>query len=861
MKEGNQAPLAERLLSALQAARTPLDKVALTKKAGLTPEDRAAVREALKQLESTGEVVALRDRWALPEATGIFVGQLEFRGNGSAYLVGGPEGQEELDVIASLTANALPGDKVQVQADKGPREPGAKLRGRVIGIVERSNRPVVGTLSLRRDKLDFTADSSRFPHAISLRQDELKGAPPRAGDKVVVHLDDWKSRTAPLTGAIVEVLGRADDPGLDLISIIRRFQLPTEFPEAVLREAERIPERVTPADLQGREDLRGRAVFTIDPDDARDFDDAVEVEELRGGGWRLHVHIADVAHFVRPGTALDKEARRRGNSVYLPDRVLPMLPERLSNGVCSLMPQVDRCVFSAFLDIAPDGEVKKARFGRSVIHSQRRFTYGQALAVLDGPREADDFSRQLHRAWDLAATLRVRRFRQGALDLEMPEVKVRCDEKGRPVSLEQVEHDRSHQLIEEFMLAANDAVAHALKNGQIPTIYRIHEDPDPEKLSDLRDTIRAYGHKAGDLTKRAEIQKVLERVHGLPEEPVIKINLLRSLKRAQYRTEPIGHYGLAKPNYAHFTSPIRRYADLIVHRSLAQLLHIEAPGALRGAELKSASQHISETERIAAEAEREAVKMKKFEFLLNAVRSGQTFDGLVMEAREFGLAIELQGLGLGGRLYARQMGAEYFQFDHGARALRGTRTRRIFTAGQTLKVRIHSVDPERHQVDFALAEEGVEARPERPRKPHPDRSGRPERPARSERPRPAVAARAEGPKRPMRPAPSARPEQPARPAKPSRHQPPKRAAGSPRSAQPARTERPAPAERPKRSEHPSLAAWSERQASSAPNPPRPPKQKQKRTRPPAPQSQPPPPQAGPGKPKSGSGRRRSRRRR
>ncbi|MBS0657580.1 MAG: ribonuclease R [Verrucomicrobia bacterium] len=703
MKEGKSAPLAERLLRALQAARTPLDKVALTKQAGLRPEDRAAVREALRQLEATGEIVAVRDRWALPAASGIYAGQLEFRGNGSAYLVGGPEGQEEIDVAANLTANALPGDKVQVQADKGPREPGAKLTGRVIGLVERARRPIVGTLALHRGKLDFTPDSSRFPHAISLRPaaPQLK---PRAGDKVVVELDDWKSRTAPLTGRIVEILGRADDPGLDLISIIRRFQLPTEFPEAVLTEAQRIPERMTAADRAGREDLRQRAVFTIDPDDARDFDDAIEVEDLpRGAGWRLHVHIADVAHFVRPGSALDKEARRRGNSVYLPDRVLPMLPERLSNGVCSLMPQVDRCVFSAFLDIAPDGAVRRVRFGRSAIHSQRRFTYGEAMAVLEGPREADDWSRHLHRAWDCAAALRTRRFRQGALDLEMPEVKVRCDEHGRPVSLEQVQHDRSHQLIEECMLAANDAVAHALKNAGIPTIYRIHEDPDPEKLETLRDLIRAHGHKAGDLTKRAEIQKVLERVRGTPEEPVIKISLLRSLKRAAYRTAPIGHYGLAKPNYAHFTSPIRRYADLIVHRSLAQLLRLES-GALRGAELKSAAQHISETERIAAEAEREAVKLKKFEFLTRAISSRQTFTALVMEAHEYGLHVELEGLGLGGRLYARQMGNEYFQFDHARRAMRGTRSKRLFTPGQRLPVRIHSVDADRHQIDFALAE-------------------------------------------------------------------------------------------------------------------------------------------------------------
>src|SRR5437016_5509094 len=373
-------------------------------------------------------------------------------------------------------------------------------------------------------------------------------------------------------------------PGIDMLSIIRKYDLPTEFPKGVVDEANRIPKSVEQRMINGREDLRGKFIVTIDPDDARDFDDAIDVEKIdHNEGWRLGVHIADVSAYVTPDSALDREARRRGNSVYLPDRVIPMLPERLSNGVCSLNPGVDRLTHSVFIHFDKHGVVKSARFARSVIRSAHRLTYKQAYAILTSP-PGDQLGERLHLAWELAALLRRKRFQHGSLDLDFPEVKVWVDKEGRPVRLERVENDESHQLIEEFMLAANEAVARELKNRAIPTIYRVHENPDPEKLAEYREFVLSFDYKVGDLTHRVELQRLLAAFRGKPEEQALKIALLKSLKRARYAPQPLGHYGLAKANYLHFTSPIRRYADLVVHRALGG-----CPAGARGRPARSAN--------------------------------------------------------------------------------------------------------------------------------------------------------------------------------------------------------------------------------------------------------------------------------
>jgi len=450
--------------------------------------------------------------------------------------------------------------------------------------------------------------------------------------------------------------------------------------------------------------LRNQFIVTIDPDDARDFDDAINVEKLANGGWQLGVHIADVAAYVEPGSALDREARRRGNSVYLPDRVIPMLPERLSNGVCSLKPKVDRLTHSVFIQFDKRGVAKSARFARSVIRSAHRLTYKEAYAILTSPPR-DRLGERLHVTWELAALLRRKRFEHGALDLDFPEVKVWVDTHGKPVRLERVENDESHQLIEEFMLAANEAVARELKKRTIPTIYRVHENPDPEKLAEYRELALSFGYKVGDLTHRAELQRLLAEIRGKPEEQALKVGLLKSLKRARYDPQPLGHYGLAKTNYLHFTSPIRRYADLVVHRALGGDTAARRRHYIGMAEIASIAEHISTTERNAADAEIDATQMKKLEFFQQqlAGRKPQIFSATVVDVRNYGLMVELPDALLTGLIHVSSLTEDFYVFEPARRQLIGRRSRKRFSVGDKLSVFVARVDVFKRQVDFAIA--------------------------------------------------------------------------------------------------------------------------------------------------------------
>jgi ribonuclease R len=489
------------------------------------------------------------------------------------------------------------------------------------------------------------------------------------------------------------------------LSVVRAYHLPTEFPRAVIDEADRIPQTVPKEMLRDREDLRQGFIVTIDPDDARDFDDAINVENLPGGGWQLGVHIADVAAYVTPGTALDREARRRGNSVYLPDRVIPMLPERLSNGVCSLNPGVDRLTHSVFAQFDANGNPRKVRFARTTIRSAHRLTYKQAYAYLKS-NASDELTRRLQQAWELAALLRRKRFQQGSLDLDFPEVKVRLDKNGKPIALERVENDESHQLIEEFMLVANELVARELRRRGIPTIYRVHEDPDPEKLGEYREFILSHGYKVGDLSVRAELQRFLGIIKGKAEEQALKIGLLKSLKRARYLPQPLGHYGLTKSNYLHFTSPIRRYADLVAHRSLVELEQgRRSQNDVK--QLASIAEHISATERTAAEAEIEAVKMKKLEFFEEQLnqRNPQVYRAVVTDVRNYGLVIELPDIVMTGLVHISALTDDFYVFDAAQHRLVGRKSRRKIAAGNEVRVFVSRVDRFKRQIDFALADE------------------------------------------------------------------------------------------------------------------------------------------------------------
>jgi ribonuclease R len=612
---------------------------------------------------------------------------------------------------------------------EGRQQRGDAQEARVIKILERANTTIVGTLQMSKNFFYVIPDDSRLQNNIYVKPPAANGA--RSGDKVVVKFEEWESRHVNPEGEIIEVLGPASAPGIDMLSIIRKHNLPTEFPEAVEREAERIPEQVEPAEIARRIDLREGFVITIDPDDAKDFDDAIDVERTEHG-WKLGVHIADVSHYVRPGNALDTEARKRGNSTYLADRVIPMLPERLSNGICSLKPGVERLTVSAFIEFDRQGRVRHSTFGRSVIRSAARLTYRQAFAILEGkpvpptpnyerggkvllnaaPTPLDvtpELRDRVKVAWELASLLRKNRFAAGSLDLDFPEVKVWLDDEGKALRLEKVENDISHQLVEECMLAANEVVAKELKERNTPAVYRIHEDPDPVRLADFREMAATYGFRAGDLTNRRELQKLLASTHGSPEEYAIKLALLKSLMRARYATTPLGHYGLAKVNYTHFTSPIRRYADLLVHRSIER----EKVGSI--SELGEITEHLSTTERTSSDAERDSTLLKKMEFFLRQLASKKPdeFRAIVVDVRSYGLVVELPDCLVTGLIHVSALPDDFYTFDSTRLAFLGRRTGRRYSIGAELKVIIGRVDAYKRQIDFVPVGE-VKAAPVKP---------------------------------------------------------------------------------------------------------------------------------------------------
>jgi len=715
VKSDNQS-LREQILRLLSAPKyRPLDKVELGKVLGRRSGVRMGLNEVLRQLEQSGEIARIRkNRYVLPSEADLVTGTLHVHQAGYAFLSTGKAGEQDLFIAAENTGTAMHGDKVVARITRDERYSRAKSgqgrpEGRVIRILERAHDSIVGTLQQSKNFFYVVPDDPRIVHNVYVQVPPQPPLPqkPERGDKVVVRLEPWESRHVNPEGQIVEILGPSSAPGVDLLSIIRKYHLPTEFPRDVLEEAEKIPETVGEELFEDREDLRDQFIVTIDPDDARDFDDAINVGRLPGGGWSLGVHIADVAAYVKPGGALDREAYKRGNSVYLPDRVIPMLPERLSNGVCSLKPEVNRLTHSVFIQFTKDGRTKSTRFARTVIRSARRLTYREAYAILRGsPR--DELGERLHVAWELASLLRKKRFEQGSLDLDFPEVKVRLDEQGKPILLERIENDESHQLVEEFMLAANEAVARELKNRSIPTIYRVHENPEPEKLAEYRELVLSYNYKAGDLTNRAELQRLLASLTGKPEEQALKIGLLKSLKRARYAAQPLGHFGLAKNNYTHFTSPIRRYADLVVHRSLAERDLARRARAEMG-QIAAAAEHISITERVAAEAEMDSVKMKKLEFFQRQLdaRDPQVFRATVIDVRNYGLLLELPDVLLTGLVHVSSLTDDFYIFHPTQRRFIGRQSRRQFSVGDQLSVFVARVDIFKRQVDFAIANEAA----------------------------------------------------------------------------------------------------------------------------------------------------------
>ncbi len=596
-------------------------------------------------------------------------------------------------------------DRVLVRRDvrpKGLRSGAVEAdTGTVVRILERRRTQMVGTLQRGRKFLYVIPDDPRIPHDIYVPEPRDLGRPARIGDKVVVELREWESRHTNPEGEIVEVLGAPGEEGVDMLSVLRQYDLPLHFPKTVLHEAHAIGTTVHARDGAGRVDCRRHRVITIDPDDAKDFDDAICLERVTPEQWRLWVHIADVSHYVKPGTALDVEARKRGNSTYLVDRVIPMLPEALSNELCSLKPNVDRLTKCVEFLISNDGRVLNAKFYPAVIHSQRRFTYGEVLEILERKPASDPIEQMLHQAHELAQRIRRLRFKAGSLDLDFPETKIRLDERGNILRIEKTVNDVSHQLIEECMLLANEAVAGRLMSQHTPAVYRVHEEPDDRRLQEYRQEVLSQNVPCGNLSQPTEVQKLLSRLGALPIGPALKIGFLKSLMRARYAVEPLGHYGLAKKKYTHFTSPIRRYADLVVHRALFD----KNPTSTSA--LKETAEHISVTERNSADAERDSKDVKLFAFLKAQIASGrpERYPALVTDVRNFGFFVDVPGLAMSGLVPLSTIEDDFYVFDAARNNLVGRRNRRVIRLGDQLTVQVAKVDSFKKQVDFRLVED------------------------------------------------------------------------------------------------------------------------------------------------------------
>ena len=707
----------------------PQSKSELARALNVDSRQKLDFRALVDQMEEEGKLVRLqKGRYALKrERRNLVHGMIRILRSGKILFLprkGDPaaaalgwdtEAIPELELKPNRLGTALDGDRVAVRVERkaarGRRNirrdrfssPDAGMKARVEEVTERARSRWLGVFRTGKNKPGrVLGDGVSSPSSIELAEKPAMEVLP--GQLVSVEpVTCGEEKKAP-RGKIVEVLGYPDEPHVDMEAVIRKYGLSAEFPASVLRELETLPQNPSPGELARRENWTDRTVITIDPASARDFDDAISITATPSG-WTLAVHIADVSHFVRPGGALDGEALRRGNSTYLPDRVLPMLPPRLSDDLCSLRPDVVRLTKVCEMKFDQKGKMLRARFADAFIRSKARLTYQEAFAMLKG-NDKGEVPSTVREAWNLASILRRNRYAKGALDLDFPEVRAVMDKDGRVTGIITEEYDESHQLIEECMLAANEAVALALKNGNRPTIYRVHEEPDSSKLFEFGQLCKLYGHPVHDIGQRQYLNELMKSIKGSPDEQLLKLALLKSLMRARYDTEPLGHYGLATPNYCHFTSPIRRYADLVVHRSLNPLL-ANPPKGSKGAgsagRLEEDAEHISETERISASAEKDANRMKLFEWLEGQcyTEHPEVHEALVTETRHFGVLLEIPRLQIkglvkpdklpGGR-WVYEAFASRWKNDHGS----------VLCAGLRVPVIPVKVDREQQWADFAI---------------------------------------------------------------------------------------------------------------------------------------------------------------
>ncbi len=630
------------------------------------------------------------------EMTGTF----QRKSNGKNSFI--PEdGGDPISVAERNSAHAMNNDKVRIMfyAKRKNKE----AEGEVLEVLERANDTFVGTLEVTNTYAFLVTENRTLANDIFIPKDKLKGG--KSGDKAIVRVTEWPEKAKNPIGQVIDILGKAGDNTTEMHAILAEFGLPYIYPQSVEKAADAIPAEISEEEIARREDFRRVTTFTIDPKDAKDFDDALSIRPLSNGLWEIGVHIADVSHYVKEDSIIDKEAQKRATSVYLVDRTIPMLPERLCNFICSLRPNEEKLAYSVIFDINEKGEVKNSRIVHTVINSDRRFTYEEAQAVIE--TKEGDYKEEILMMDTIAKALREKRFTAGAINFDRYEVKFEIDANGKPISVYFKESKDANKLVEEFMLLANKTVAEKIgkvPGGKKPKVfpYRIHDLPDPEKLENLSQFIARFGYKVRTTGTKTDISKsinhLLDDIHGKKEENLIETVSIRAMQKARYSTHNIGHYGLAFEYYTHFTSPIRRFPDMMVHRLLTK--YLDGGRTVSEAKYEGLCEHSSSMEQIAANAERASVKYKQVEFMSEHV--GQTFDGVISGVTEWGLYVELNENKCEGLVPVRDLDDDYYEFDDKNYCLRGRRKNKLYSLGDSITIKVARANLEKKQLDFTL---------------------------------------------------------------------------------------------------------------------------------------------------------------
>ena len=688
----------------------PLTPRDLAKGLRIPQEDYREFRLLLRDMEQKGEVFRQRKgRYGLPARFEALNGRLQITRSGDGFVIPDEAGEEDVYVPGRNLATGQAGDRVVVRIDQ--RRPGRNPEGRIVRILDRSATQTVGTYHRKRGLGFVVPQEPPLTSEVLIPADRAGGA--EDGQVVLVEIEDWGAKGPSPLGRVTRILGRPGDPDVEVLSILFGHQLPLEFPAGVEREAGKVARRgVRPEDLTSRTDFRDLLVYTIDPADAKDHDDAVSVRELEDGSFEVGVHIADVSYYVKRGSAIDREGAERGTSVYLVDRVVPMLPEALSNQICSLMPNEDRLVVSVLFRVDSAGIILSSRVVRGVIRSRYKLSYEDAQSLLDGREPADLQHGQdgealvtsLRLLSTFAQHLRAKRSAAGAIDFAMPEAKVELDEAGEPIAIHRRERLEAHRVIEDLMILANETVARIGETGELPILYRIHEPPSEDRLEGLRSLARLFGHPlpTGEI-RPGDIADLVESQQGSRREFLVSMVALRSMKKARYSGKNVGHFGLASDAYAHFTSPIRRYPDLQVHREIVRRVvgKSSAPG-ISSDELEATARHCSERERRADAAERDSVEVKTIRYMERHL--GDEFIGTISGVTGFGLFVLLDDVLTEGLVRVSSLVDDYYIFDADSFSLTGRRSRRRLRLGDKVRVQVVRVDAESREIDLELLE-------------------------------------------------------------------------------------------------------------------------------------------------------------